>query len=553
MQDRPGSALEHGPLREAEACVVRHLRQILAWPVYLLPRDDEAPIQDHLAELMEPSEDNPWREIEDEFGDPAEFQERHYNEFVTFVPAVQRFLYGQGLGKMAHRTGYGESPIRVLRRCDVASVRITLQKGDTALTLDIAHIDLYFFFDIDVAILALEITADEIPLKTAEDLLFRFGRAYPAYWEKDGRGGHCPYKTEWLSKSGDVLATSDFEQREKFLSFVCQHRAPRVAQHWEYLMSPLVPHQSDIPDRIRYRQLEYYRMPYMAFMAFDDLNQVTRADRVRLTLGNGPAPNDDLPYSHGYLGDFERKYSYDRYGDDQGGGIQFMTSGPTLIVMGSSRDAFFMDFEGGLLSRFRHQHFLLFLVAHFQKAALQMFSDRAVATISKLDVRDPRANAKFRREIRLSLENFLRFEHRYWFHAISNHAQSRDLFRMLHEHLGLEAAYKEVREELQDMGNFLDVEATRRQNESMIRLTVVTTFGLIGTITTGFLGMNILAWAEQPAEWRIWAFTAVFLPTTILTLYTVMKSQRLSEFLDSLSDERLGLWGKIKAFFRIWF
>ena len=66
-----------------------------------------------------PSPDNPWREVDDEFGDPAEFQSRHYNEFVTFLPPVQRFLYGQGIGRSVSKV-YGESPIRVMRRTDVA-------------------------------------------------------------------------------------------------------------------------------------------------------------------------------------------------------------------------------------------------------------------------------------------------------------------------------------------------------------------------------------------------------------------------------------------------
>ena len=103
------------------------------------------------------------------------------------------------------------------------------------------------------------------------------------------------------------------------------------------------------------------------------------------------------------------------------------------------------------------------------------------------------------------------------------------------------------------MGNFLDVEAMRRQNETVVRLTVVTTFGLIGTVTTGFLGMNLLAWSEEPVEWRVWAFLVIFVPTLVLTLYTVVKSRRLSEFLDALSDERAPTWDCVKAFWRVWF
>jgi Mg2+ and Co2+ transporter CorA len=124
---------------------------------------------------------------------------------------------------------------------------------------------------------------------------------------------------------------------------------------------------------------------------------------------------------------------------------------------------------------------------------------------------------------------------------------------MLQKHLNLDALFQEVREELQDMGNYLDVEAMRRQNDSMVRLTVVTTFGLIGTVTTGFLGMNLFGWSEQPAAWRFAAFMTVFVPTIFLTLYTVMKSSRLSEFLEALADDRLGIGGKAKALLAVWF
>ena len=85
-----------------------------------------------------------------------------------------------------------------------------------------------------------------------------------------------------------------------------------------------------------------------------------------------------------------------------------------------------------------------------------------------------------------------------------------------------------------------------------MRLTVVTLFGLIGTISTGFLGMNLLAEADAPL-WRkaIW-FGVVFGATTWLTAYTMVKSQRLSDFIDALSDDRLTLRGKLAALARVW-
>ena len=42
------------------------------------------------------------------------------------------------------------------------------------------------------------------------------------------------------------------------------------------------------------------------------------------------------------------------------------------------------------------------------------------------------------------------------------------------------------------------------------------------------------------------------LPTAALTVYTMVKSRRLSDFLDALSDERLSAGAKVKAFFAVW-
>jgi hypothetical protein len=134
--------------------MVGHFRQTFLWPIYLLPIKADTQVQDHCAYLLHSVTGSPWQEVADEFtGEPEQFQERHYNEFVTFLPPVQRFLYGQGLGKAVGK-GYGESPIRVLRRCDIAAVRVTLTAGAAPIIFKIAHVDLYFFYDIDLAALA---------------------------------------------------------------------------------------------------------------------------------------------------------------------------------------------------------------------------------------------------------------------------------------------------------------------------------------------------------------------------------------------------------------
>src|SRR5215813_12786496 len=165
-----------GEMHVTDRVRVRRFRQILLWPLQLMPLRDDVQIHRHWEFLAQPSPDNPWREVEDEFtGDPGTFQERHYAEFVNFLPYVQRVLYGEGRGIQST-----ESPIRVFRRHDVRAVRITLDRNGEPVELEIAHVDLYFFFDMDVVIPVAEIFGRDLDLATAQNLLFRFGRAYPA-------------------------------------------------------------------------------------------------------------------------------------------------------------------------------------------------------------------------------------------------------------------------------------------------------------------------------------------------------------------------------------
>jgi hypothetical protein len=134
---------------------IKHFRQVLVWPVYLIPQQSDASHLPRWDQLSDPEADSPWREVEDEFtGDPTEFHERHYSEFVTFLPPVQRFLYGEGLSKSQRRKAW-ESPIKVMRRSDIARIRVELAQGAAPIELKIAHVDLYFFFEIDLAMLAL--------------------------------------------------------------------------------------------------------------------------------------------------------------------------------------------------------------------------------------------------------------------------------------------------------------------------------------------------------------------------------------------------------------
>lgn len=519
---------------------VGHFRQILLWPVELVPTNPEPVHHDFAAILAKLGPNNPWKEIEDEFtGDPTNFQERHYNEFVTFLPPVQRFLYGSGRSKVVGSVS-SERPVKTFRRTDVTALRVTLTPGAEPIELKIAHVDLYFFFEIDVAILALELYADDIGLAAAQDVMFRLGRTHPAYWEKTGVAGHCPAKVEFLAGDGKVLSASDYEDRGKFLTQVCAKRAARVAAHWQFLLNPLVPHHSDQTGSLRYKQLEYYRMPQMALLAMKAGNDLTRADYVRLAFASGPGDCSELPFSQRHLEDFEERYCYDRYfcqhNEVEWPESRYMSCGHALVVTGSADNPFFVDSNHGCVNSFRHEHFLVFLIAHFHKASLLMFSDRLTGALSKLDTNNKNAVLLFRKASRRTLETFLRFTHRYWFHAVSNQTQAHDIFELCRSHLEVDRLYDDIRQEIQEMSEFLENDALRKQSDTMMRLTVVTTLGLIGTTVTGFLGMNLLDWHDQTSSWRVEAFLTVLVPTLILTVIAIANSRQLSDMMESLSD-----------------
>jgi len=294
-------------------------------------------------------------------------------------------------------------------------------------------------------------------------------------------------------------------------------------------------------------------MPLMAYLALEDPSALTRADFVRLGLVAPAGESEDLPYSGRHLLHFERDYCYDRYwtSGPSGPRTRYLCCGHALTVVGDARDAYFVHNEYGVLSQFRHQQFLLFLIAHFHKAALLMMSDRLVHDLNQLDVHSFESIKRFKRAVRQTFGEFLRFSHRYWFHDIADQALVKDLFRMCSEHLGNERLYREVREEIGDMSAYLDSDSLRRQSNMVVRLTVVTIFGLIGSVTTGFLGMNLIDATRQPMMVKLSYFGLVALPVAVSVMYMVLRSKRLSDFIEALADERLSAGDKWSAFARV--
>ena len=64
--------------------------------------------------------------------------------------------------------------------------------------------------------------------------------------------------------------------------------------------------------------------------------------------------------------------------------------------------------------------------------------------------------------------------------------------------------------------------------------------------------MNVFGFGEMPALLQVVLLLAAIVAVTALLFYTLSKSKALADFLDSVSDERLGSSAKVQALINVW-
>ncbi len=509
--------------------IVRDFHHTLLWPVTLSPlrRQPGTDAVQYWEKLKR--NPGPWKYVDDTLLVEDATCVAGYEEFVYFLPYVQRFLYGVG------DEGRGaQSSLHTFTRDDIAKVEIELTKGAAVIAMEVLRARIYFFYDIDVAVAVMEVAGKDIALADAVEIMDRFGRPYAPAWEGDNQGSHCPHRVAFFGRDGALLTQSDYGDRDKFIDLVRSERQTPLSMHWEYFLSPLVP--SYLPGgNIKYQQIENKRIPIMSFLSFDDPAVLTRGDMVRIGTASKWGDSDTLPYAVGFLENFESEYCYDRYwcpGQNHGQMLtRYFFCGVSFAAITKA------NVDNTLLRQFRHQFFQIGLIANFNKAALLTLSNRFSRAVERLNVRDFESVKQFKKNVRETLEVFLRFNHRYWFHEISNQMQASDFFKRWSYQLGSAALYNEVREEARDINEYLDTERARKQTDNAMRLTVVSSCGMVGTIVTGFLGMNLYSHSELSALTKAMIFLAVLIPTTALGLYAVILSRRIANFMEALASE----------------
>jgi hypothetical protein len=523
--------------------IVREFRHTLLWPLQLrrLSR------QSGYAHPWEALLDNPgpWKQVKDNLLVDDASCLLGYREFVYFLPYVQRFLYG--FGEADAKT---PSSLHIFRRDDIAKARVTLHEGSEPVDFEVARLRLIFFYDVEIALLAFEVVARDLPLCDAIEMMDRFGRPYPPMWDTPNQAAHCTHDVQFLDAQGRLLSASDYGDRDKYISLVREIKQTPLSLHWESLLKPMVPAYLG-GGVLQYYQIENKRIPIMSFLSFDEPRELTRGDLARIGFAAKWGPSDTLPFAPKFLADFEERYCYDRFWDDaddsSGMNTRYMMCGPAFALITKQCDTC-----RDLVHTFRQQFFQIGVIVNFHKGALLNLSNRFSVSVERLRVGDYDSVRSFKQSVRETLELFLRFNHRYWFHEISNQVLAADIYTRWSTQLGSDELYDEVREEARDINEYLDADRTRRSADNAQRLTVVSACGMVGMVATGFLGMNIFDHASLGAWEKTAIFLAVFIPSILLTMYTLLISRRLSTFMEALSSERM-TWGeKTQAFREIW-
>ncbi len=232
---------------------------------------------------------------------------------------------------------------------------------------------------------------------------------------------------------------------------------------------------------------------------FGDGQKITEAEEFGhwVRLLNVDWPGDTPVQTHQDISQFEKNWARERtYKRWQSGGTWFgftSHSGALLAAPCQLPD---------IGRHFRHIYFHQCLLLFYIRVCLFRLSTmlfQATAT-----VRDhPKANLwnVFER----LLWDFSMFTNLYQFPLISNQQQAVEMYSQLRSAMDIDDLFDEVEKEIKSTHEFLLQDRTFEEAQTVTRLTVVATAGLILATAFGFLGMNLIVglWADSSLSRQI--------------------------------------------------
>ena len=377
----------------------------------------------------------------------------------------------------------------------------------------------------------------ELSLAEVMDALDFLRRTHPGYFplnDPDNKlapvlhlaGGRYPLAVE-LRAEGDALmplqvAHKALADRKQALLATVRERQPGgyatpLGEPWRTLLGPVADWTVQLDDE---------RMPYMAYVAVSAPHRISPGDWVRLAGADYRGDSAKAPYGKRFLQNFDREHCYDRYfcPEQAWTSTRFLNTGYAFTMVGASGGEFNFFTSDGLL-HFRRIYSCIGLLAHFNKAALLLFSNRLSEAIELRKVDDGKG---YRDRVVEIQGDLLEFTHRYWFDGASNQLQAGELQAFWFKHLRLQALYDGVMAEARAAHDFVIVAEERSQTRAIERLTKgglgIAAFGLLlAAMGAGFpFDKPLSAYTEKIGESPCWLWQpdcySTGPRTTVLTL-----------------------------------
>lgn len=501
----PGATPLSAGTTPAEQVAVRAYRQILIWPSLLKESISAKPLAELAGELAK-AEDSKWESkplsssaaeraarVDAPYGGSRQdlMNEPTFEEIVYFHPFVRDFLYGDG-----QRDEKSRSLFRLVRT-DIRTARVVTDRR--SYQLDVDRVELYLAKP-NVAILVMEIgyrpnESDAFNLADVLDLQNRVRHVFPPYFmpgdlkhPSAGQiGGNCPRLVEWLDASGEVLASSNFDDnfkerhlaRHHFAGFTAAGGEPPVASHWRYLLHPLPPLRK-YDDGLAVQQIIDERIPGMTYLSVDDPRGIRAGDLDRLVFCES-AESQEFPYAPEFLEPQRGHHAYTRYwhrdsSHDARQGKTFNTlylcSAFQFIAVGAASNWFFTNL---IFNHFRQHYFRIGLIAHMQRAAILKFKDdlaEAVKLLRDEETRRELLNSEYADRVRHVLKSFLKFRSRSFFTEVSNQLQGAELHAWWSEQVGVERLFREVETLAKTCHDVLHNERSGQLSENSYKLAI---------------------------------------------------------------------------------
>jgi len=507
--------------------VAKLVRFTLARPFILDPRDDGAATLRTLVDSL--TAGGHWHPVEDlladaatldtGFGAPVDDWEGLWSEFVYFHPVVRDRLYQTEVGA-------DSSDTIVLAREDVRGLQVRLLHGRQAATnptrdFVVGRIRLHLFA-FGVGVLWVELAAKNVPLADVIDTQDSIRRAFPPYWKRDKKNTpasrHHPLTAQWLDAKNTPLGPiSDYSDVERYLkTFREQHRVA-LAPHWEWLLASwdqANPGNAALP---RVQHLADDRIFTLTYVAFDDVDRLTRGDWIRLAAVDEDGPSATLPYATPFLADFEAKHFYDRYWDRTTPGAKWMSTryaatGYSFLAAGSYAESeprtlgapepgFFADPVSGGLAHSRRHYARIGLLLAVESAAWTALDEQISAAASRLAGEGPTEDVLD--EARRVHGRALDVATRWSFTEMSNQAQAKDLVALWRRNMTLDSRRATALQHAQLLHDALEQEEERRQTRESVKLTRVATslipFGLFLQFAVAYLTIKVSS--DEARRW----------------------------------------------------